>query len=334
MLIFVERRVETGHEHLFGLGCRSTETQGLERADLRNHPDDECEKARLESRLLIVLSPFLLIAGLREVVEKFPLRDSWQVPLDVVLLEDPCDFRRFGNDGADSVAVRADDIVEVAEKRPERHGVDFLKGALQQGCGHLETNEIMIIVRRVPLLGDLEDVKAEFRSQMRSRIVFVGRHVGVLLAERGIEYRHSPVHGHSMAVAIRGVVRQSAERECVFIQVLRIADQRLDEVAAANVVHQIAEEMTAVRIIAQVLNDRAAKGEAMSLAQFVGSGVWKALEEQRTNAGIPSSINEGFVRENRITMNLGKKTYKQQHNKNSDGRSNHQGLNRSEKRKS
>src|SRR4029077_2936852 len=159
-------------------------------------------------------------------------------------------------------------IVQVAEKGSERHGVDFLKGALQKSLGNLEAYEIMIVVRRVPLFGDLEDVEAEFRSQMRSRIVFVGRHVGVLLAESRIEYRHSPVHRDSMAVAIRGVVRQSAERECVFIQVLRIADQRLDEVAAANVVHQIAEEMTAVRIIAQILNDRAAIGEAMSLAQF------------------------------------------------------------------
>src|SRR5712692_2063483 len=125
-----------------------------------------------------------------------------------------------------------------------------------------------------------------------------------------------------MAVAICRVVRQSAERECVFIEILGIADQRLDEVAAANVVHQIAEEMTAVGIIAQILYDRAAKGEAMSLAQFVGSGVWKALQEHWTNAGFPGGINEGFVRENRITINLGKKTCKQQHSKNSDGRSN------------
>src|SRR5579864_5811229 len=126
-----------------------------------------------------------------------------------------------------------------------------------------------------------------------------------------------------MAVAICGVVRQSAERECVFIEVLGIADQRLDEVAAANVVHQIAEEMTAVGIIAQILNDRSAKGKAMSVAQFVGSGVWKAPQEHRTNAAFPAGINEGFVRENRITINLGKKTYKQQNYKNSDGRSNH-----------
>src|SRR5260370_1852464 len=129
MLIFVERRVETGHEHLFGLGCRSPETQGLERADLRDYPHDECEKGRPKSRLLIVLSPFLLIAGLREVVEKFPFRDPWQVTLDVFLLEHPCDFRRFGNDGADSVAVRADDIVQIAAKPPEAQALVVPEGA-------------------------------------------------------------------------------------------------------------------------------------------------------------------------------------------------------------
>jgi hypothetical protein len=71
-------------------------------------------------------------------------------------------------------------------------------------------------------------------------------------------------------------MRQSAERECVFIEILGIADQRLDEVTAANVVHQIAEETTAVGTITEILNDRAAKREAMSVAKFVGSGVWKA----------------------------------------------------------
>ena len=72
MPIVVERCVETGHEHLFGLGGRGMETQDLETADLGNQPDNECEKARPESRSLILLPPFLLIAGLREVVEKFP----------------------------------------------------------------------------------------------------------------------------------------------------------------------------------------------------------------------------------------------------------------------
>jgi hypothetical protein len=195
----------------------------------------------------------------------------------------------------DGVAVRADGIVQVAEKELERYRVGFLKGALQKSLGNLEANKTMIVVRRVPLLGDLEDVKAEFRFQVLSRSVFVGCHVGVLLVEGRIEYWHCPVHGDSMAVVICGVVRQSAERECVFIEVLGIVDQRLDEVAAANVVHQIAEEMTAVGIIAQILNDRTAIGEGVSLAQFVGSGVWKALEEQRTNVGLPAGINEGFM---------------------------------------
>lgn len=40
-----------------------------------------------------------------------------------------------------------------------------------------------------------------------------------------------------MAIVIRGVVRQGAQRKCVFIEVLGVADQRLDEVAAADVVN-------------------------------------------------------------------------------------------------
>jgi len=106
------------------------------------------------------------------------LRDPSQVLLYAFLLEHPCDFRRLGGDGVDRLAVRAYGLVHVAEKWPERNGVDVLKGALQQSRGNLEINEIVIIVRSVPLLGDLEDVKAELRSlvrrQRRGRAVSAG----------------------------------------------------------------------------------------------------------------------------------------------------------------
>ena len=63
-----------------------------------------------------------------------------------------------------------------------------------------------------------------------------------------------------MAGVVGGVVRERAERERVLVDVARLADHRLDEVAGADVVQQVAEEMAAERVVAEILNHRSAVG--------------------------------------------------------------------------
>ena len=54
------------------------------------------------------------------------------------------------------------------------------------------------------------------------------------------------------------VVRQRAKRERVFVHIRRLAHERLDEVSRPDVVQQVAEEMTAERVVAEILNHRTA----------------------------------------------------------------------------
>jgi hypothetical protein len=76
----------------------------------------------------------------------------------------------------------------------------------------------------------------------------------------------------------------------------------LNEVAAADVVSEIAEEFVAVGIVAEVLNDGATIGEGMSFAKIVGSGVGIAFEEEFLNIGFPCAVDDGFVGEDGIGL--------------------------------
>ena len=60
-----------------------------------------------------------------------------------------------------------------------------------------------------------------------------------------------------MAVIIGGVVCQGSECEGILVDVLCLVKERLDEIAAADIMGQVAEETIAKRVIAHVLNDAA-----------------------------------------------------------------------------
>ena len=61
-----------------------------------------------------------------------------------------------------------------------------------------------------------------------------------------------------MAVQIANVMRKRSQSESQFINVVGFMEQGEDEIASSNVVREIAELRAAVRIVAEILNDRAA----------------------------------------------------------------------------
>ena len=65
---------------------------------------------------------------------------------------------------------------------------------------------------------------------------------------------------------------------------------------------QVAEENASVRVIAHILNNRAAIREAMRLPQIVRRGIGKAFEEQRLDTGVPRRIDDRFMRKHRIGL--------------------------------
>ena len=103
-----------------------------------------------------------------------------------------------------------------------------------------------------------------------------------------------------MAVDVGDVVRQRAQSEGVFVEVLRVVKQRLHKGAGANIVRQIAEDLIAERVVADVLNDASAVGVGVGLQQVLRRGIRKAGEQQRLDLLVPQQIDDLFMRQDGI----------------------------------
>src|SRR5260370_74280 len=90
----------------------------------------------------------------------------------------------------------------------------------------------------------------------------------MLLSQLGIKNGDGAIRSNAMSVRIRRIVRHSAEREGVFVQILGIAQQNYHEIAAADVMRQVAEEHAAVRVVTHVLNDGAPVSVTVGFAQL------------------------------------------------------------------
>ena len=84
-----------------------------------------------------------------------------------------------------------------------------------------------------------------------------------------------------MAGDIRGVVGKRAQSEGVLVGILALQYQLANEIAAANVMHQIAEFYAAKRIVTEVLDDGAAIGITVRHLELLFREPWKSLEEKR-----------------------------------------------------
>ena len=114
-----------------------------------------------------------------------------------------------------------------------------------------------------------------------------------------------------MADVVGGVMRERAEREGVLVDVVRLANQRLHEIAGADVVHQVAEEVAAERVVAKILNHRAAVGVGARLASSFARRARKAAREQRPKAGVPQRIDVGFVRQHGVRPGIRRRQERQ-----------------------
>jgi hypothetical protein len=72
-----------------------------------------------------------------------------------------------------------------------------------------------------------------------------------------------------MTCDICGIVGECAQRKSIIIQIVRfprVAEERNNKITASHIVAEIAEKDAAMRVIAQVLNNRAAVGVPVCLA--------------------------------------------------------------------
>jgi hypothetical protein len=113
------------------------------------------------------------------------------------------------------------------------------------------------------------------------------------------------IHGRMRCVVAR-IVSQRPEGERVFVNRLRFSNQRRHEVARADVMHEVCKESTAERVVAEVLNERTTIGVRARLLHRLRGRTRKSAFEQRHDLIRPPVINQGLVRENRVSRGNGR----------------------------
>ena len=150
---------------------------------------------------------------------------------------------------------------------------------------------------------------------MRHLVVLIRHGVAVLLLEFRVQDRHGSVDSRAVSVVICRIVRHGAECKGILIHVPRIAEQRQDEIAAAYIVRQVAEERTPIRVVTQILNNRAAIRVRLPTIDFVFRGVRESLSYRRLNARFPHYVDNRLMRHHRIRFRLLRIYQQQGHNR-------------------
>jgi hypothetical protein len=100
-------------------------------------------------------------------------------------------------------------------------------------------------------------------------------------------------------------MRQSAQGKCVFIQVFGFCEKRKDEIAASDIMGQVAEEFAAKRIVTHVLDNRAAINIRMGLQEIFWVRIRETLQELRHNVVLPGCVDDRFMGQDRVPATSG-----------------------------
>ena len=92
-------------------------------------------------------------------------------------------------------------------------------------------------------------------------------------------------------------MRERSQRKGVFVGVLAFVKELDHKVAAANVVHQIAEFLVAERVVAEVLDYGAAIRVSVRFAHLIVCEAGITRQQQRPQLVVPEQIDDLFVRQ-------------------------------------
>src|SRR5208283_3135493 len=119
---------------------------------------------------------------------------------------------------------------------------------------------------------------------------------------------------------VGNIVRKRAQGESVFVGILTLQEHLSDEIAAANVVQQVAEFHAAERIVAEVLDDGAAVGIRVRLLELVFRERRESLEEEWAEIRGPHQVHDFLVGEHGVCDGTtGAQEHDERDNRRTDG---------------
>ena len=114
------------------------------------------------------------------------------------------------NHPADREAVRTHRHILVGQHVFQLHSVDDGKDPFQQGLGHLESDEVVVLLRGIAIFRDLHGIKAELRFQVRGLVLGIPDGLAILRSQLRI-FDGDRLVDRWVAGDIRGIVRQCAQ---------------------------------------------------------------------------------------------------------------------------
>src|SRR5207245_8330560 len=118
------------------------------------------------------------------------------------------------NNYADTTAIASDSQVHSPEYILELQVISLKESAFQQRPRNLESNEVVIAIGCVPVLGNLHHIKSEFGANVRFGVVRVGDLLAIFLRQAGeLNGRYAIDDG--MSATVRGGMTQRAQGEGV-----------------------------------------------------------------------------------------------------------------------
>src|SRR4051812_49259327 len=311
LLVVIEDGIHAGEEGLLRVGAGNAEVEVFERTDLGDELEQEGQEAGTGAGALVAVAELLLVVGLVDAVNEFFRNDGGIGLLHLLAIVSDGDLGHLRQERAHGFAIGADGEVFLGEHLVEWDAIGVEEGALEDGLGYLEADEVVEGLRRIAPLHHLENVEAELGLQMRARVLVVGDDVAVALAQLGVLAGGGLVY-RRVAVGVGGVVSEGAEGEGVLVWVLRFADEVGDEVAGADVVGHVGEQLAAEGVVADVLDDGAAVGVGVSLLDLIVGDGGIAAAKQGDDVGLPGEIDDLLVREDGIGVGGGRRKEEKQ----------------------
>src|SRR5207253_10549499 len=94
--------------------------------------------------------------------------------------------RHLRNEFADTTAIASDSQVHIPEYILELQVISLKESAFQQRPRNLESNEVVIAIGCVPVLGNLHHIKSEFGANVRFGVVGVGELLAIFFRLVGV----------------------------------------------------------------------------------------------------------------------------------------------------
>ena len=244
---------------------------------------------------IAVLFPVVVGSGLQEVFGEGVEVGAGQVFGKVFFVEDGFGAGDIGKEAAGGEAIGAESGLAGADDVGEVEAVGFVEGFAEEEAGNVEADVAEVGGGGEAALGELVDVEGKLGLDVGVGILGVVDRGTEALFEAGELDGDGKVDGGAVADGVADVMGEGADGEGEFVGGLGVAQKREDEVAGADVVGEVGEELVAEGVVAEVLDSTATVGVAVGLLDLRLGEMGEALEQDGADGGFPGEVDELFV---------------------------------------